>query len=87
MGTEALICICERIPALLKSNKDYLTKLLEMIFFHMIDLDEEIDDTWMTPIEGFNEDIEDDADFEKTRFGMNAIDRLTTSLGDKEMLP
>ena len=58
MGTEALICICERIPALLKSNKDYLTKLLEMIFFHMIDLDEEIDDTWMTPIEGFNEDIE-----------------------------
>ena len=46
-----------------------------MIFYHMIDIDEEIDDNWKIPPEGFSEDIEDDADFE------------IGSIGEKEMLP
>ena len=58
-----------------------------MIFYHMIDIDEEIDDDWKIPPEGFSEDIEDDADFETTRFGMGAIDRIIGSIGEKEMLP
>lgn len=58
-----------------------------MIFKHMIEIDEEISDEWKQPPEGFNEDIEEDADFETTRFGMNAIDRLIDSIGDKEVLP
>lgn len=67
-----------------------------MIFYHMIDIDEEIDDDWKVPPEGFSEDIEDDSDFEvyiiflyiqTTRFGMGAIDRIIGSIGEKEMLP
>lgn len=41
----------------------------------------------MKPPEGFNEDIEEDEDFETTRFGMNAIDRLISAIGEKETLP
>ena len=31
--------------------------------------------------------MEDDEDFETTRFGMAAIDRIIFSIGDKEVLP
>lgn len=36
MGCEAIISLLERIPNVLKSNKDYLPKLIEMIFISMI---------------------------------------------------
>ncbi|CAM6006157.1 unnamed protein product [Sphagnum balticum] len=35
----------------------------------------------------YNEDLEDDDDFETTRFGMGAIDRLIYTIGDEELLP
>ena len=38
--------------------------MLDMIFYHMIDIDDSIDEKWMKPPEGFNEDIEEDSDFE-----------------------
>lgn len=53
----------------------------------MIEIELEIDDEWKQPPEGFNEDIEDDADFETVRFGMESFDRLLESVGDKEILP
>lgn len=31
--------------------------------------------------------MEDDEDFETTRFGMGAIDRIIFSIGDKEIMP
>lgn len=47
----------------------------------MVEIDEEIKDSWKCPPEGYNEDLVDDEDFEYTRFGMNAIDRIVASLG------
>lgn len=41
----------------------------------------------MKPAEGYNDDMEDDEDFETTRFGMGAIDRLIYTIGEQEMLP
>ncbi len=58
-----------------------------MIFCHMIEIDQKVQDEWKKPPEGFNEDIEEDEDFEATRFGMNAIDRLISSIGEKELFP
>lgn len=40
----------------------------------------------MSPPEGYNEDMEDDDDFETTRFGMGAIDRLIYSVGEQEIM-
>lgn len=58
-----------------------------MIFYHMVDIDDEISAEWSSPKEGFNEDLEEDSDLETVRFGMNAIDRLISSIGDTIMLP
>lgn len=64
-----------------------MKQLIEMIFFHMIQIDQEITEEWKKPAEGFNDDFEEDEDCETTRFGMNAIDRLIAALGEKELLP
>jgi hypothetical protein len=77
----------ERVPACIRKKADLLTKLFEMIFWHMTQIEEEITEEWVKPPEGFNEDLEEDEDFETTRFGMNAIDRLISSVGEKESLP
>ena len=58
-----------------------------MIFIHMIDIENEIIDSWKTPEEGYNDGMDDDEDYETTKFGMNAIDRVIYSVGDKEVLP
>lgn len=52
-----------------------------MVFTHMVDISEEITDEWKVPPPGYNEDMEDDDDFETTRFGMGAIDRLIYVIG------
>lgn len=53
-----------------------------MIFHHMVEIEDDISQEWMSPAEGYNEDMEDDEDFETTRFGMGAIDRLIYSVGE-----
>lgn len=58
-----------------------------MVFFHMIEISSDITEEWMRPEEGYNEDMEDDEDFETTRFGMGAIDRLIYTIGEQELLP
>ena len=58
-----------------------------MIFFYMIQIEEGITEEWCRPKEGFSDDVDEDADFQTTHFGMNSIDRLIGQIGEKEMLP
>lgn len=58
-----------------------------MVFSHMVDIEQEVDPAWEKPIEGFNEDVEEDDELEIVRYGTNAIDRLISSIGEKDMLP
>ncbi len=58
-----------------------------MIFVHMIEIDSDVTEEWKKPEEGYTDDMEDDEDFETTKFGMGAIDRIIFSVGDKEVLP
>lgn len=53
----------------------------------MVDIEKEIESDWLSPKEGFSEEIEEDSDFESVRFGMNTIDKIIESVGDKETLP
>jgi len=76
------------VPSLFREkHQKNLTGLLEMIFLHMIEIDKEVDPEWIRPAEGFNEDMEEDSDLEVVRFGMNGIDRLISSVGEKVLLP
>lgn len=87
IATEIMITIGERIPKLYKDNQQQLQQLLEMIFMHMIDIDQEITQEWNSPPEGYNDDIQEDADLEVVRFGMSAVDRLISTIGQKILLP
>jgi len=53
----------------------------------MRNIEKDIEESWKIPPEGFNENIEEDEDFELTRFGMESFNRLISSVGDKEILP
>ncbi|CAD8070471.1 unnamed protein product [Paramecium primaurelia] len=87
IGTETLLSLVEKFPGLFKFEKIYLMQLVEMIFFHMIQISPTISDEWMKPPEGFNDNVEQDEDCETTNFGMSSIDRLIESQGKKDMLP
>ncbi|CAK67710.1 unnamed protein product (macronuclear) [Paramecium tetraurelia] len=87
IGTETLLSLVEKFPGLFKFEKVYLMQLVEMIFFHMIQISSTISDEWKRPPEGFNDNLEQDEDQETTNFGMSSIDRLIESQGKKEMLP
>jgi hypothetical protein len=87
MTTEILVDYAEKTPAQFRKRREALESVIEMIFFHMVEISEDIPEEWMKPEEGYNEDMEDDEDFETTRFGMGAIDRLIYTIGEEELLP
>jgi len=59
---------------------------LDLIFKIMIDIDEDIEDSWLTPPDGYrlqDEDEEQDA----VNFGKDCIDRIVGSVGEGKTLP
>lgn len=87
MTTEILVDFAEKSPAIFRKRPEALKSTIEMVFYHMIEISSEITQEWMRPEEGYNDDMEDDEDFETTRFGMGAIDRLIYTIGEEELLP
>ena len=52
----------------------------------MIDIDKDIDNSWLTPKEGFRADEEEEED-DSVHFGKTCVDRLVSSVGEEIMLP
>ena len=52
---EFFVTVIERIPSIVKKDKDLLKNLFELIFRLMIDIDKDIDQSWMKPKEGFRD--------------------------------
>lgn len=78
--------VVERIPAIVKKDQETLKALLDLIFKLMIDIDEDIDESWMRPKEGFRAD-EDEEEEDSVHFGKTCVDRLVSSVGEEIMLP
>ena len=74
----------ERKPSLAKKDLDLIKDILENIFKLMIDIDEDIDQSWLQPKEGFAGEDEDE---DNVQFGKDCVDRLVASVGDEVMLP
>ena len=85
-AVESLVFLLERYPDLIKNNKQRLEKVVEMIFFMMMELDDEVDEEWKSPPDGFNDDLEEDDDQRLIKMGMDFIDRLITHIGKEYML-
>ena len=56
MVTETFVDYAEKFPALFRKRKEALKAVIEMVFFHMVEIDEEVTEQWMNPPEGYNED-------------------------------
>lgn len=82
---EFLTTIAERQPSLLLENERYLKGMLDTTFKLMIDIPEEIEDTWGDPKDPaqVKEEVEEDT----VVFGKEVIDRLCSSIGEQTMLP
>lgn len=86
---EFFVTVIERIPSIAKKNVELLKSLIETIFKLMIDIDDEITESWMRPKEGFKDkensedlDCEDNVDF-----GKGCIDKIISAVGDTICLP
>jgi len=64
---------------------ELLKDILDQIFRLMIDIDEDIEESWLRPKEGFQLDVDEDED--NVNFGKGCVDRLVSSIGDEIMLP
>ena len=81
---EFVVTIIERKPSLAKKDDALIRDILELIFQLMIDIDEDIDNDWIRPREGFSGEEEDE---DNVAFGKQAVDRLVAGVGDEKMLP
>lgn len=85
-AVESLIFVLERYPDLVHNNNDRLQKVIELIFMMMMDIDNDVDEDWKSPPDGFNDDLEEDDDQKLVKLGMDYIDRLITHIGKDFML-
>lgn len=44
MATEILVDFAEKAPSLFRKNKQFIESMLQMVFFHMIDIEQDISD-------------------------------------------
>lgn len=87
-ATEILIIIIERYPSIYKQKLDLLPKIIQMVFYNMVQIDHDIDKEWSHPKEGFSDAHENgEIDTDEISCGIQVIDRLMSSLGQKVMLP
>ena len=88
MAISILISIVERIPALVKKDNEKLKGIILMLFHEMVSIESEIDEDWIKPPEGFKDDHENgEVENDEVHFGMQGVDRLISSIGEKIMLP
>jgi hypothetical protein len=83
---EFFVTVVERVPTVVKKDQDILKALLDLIFKLMIDIDQDIDESWMRPKEGFKADEEEEEE-DSVHFGKTCVDRLVSSIGEEIMLP
>jgi hypothetical protein len=83
---EFFVTIIERHPVVVKKDQQTLMALLDLIFKLMIDIDEDIEESWLKPKEGFRADEEEEEE-DSVHFGKTCVDRIVSSVGEDIMLP
>jgi len=78
--------VVERLPTLVKKDQETLRTLLDLIFKLMIDIDEDVEESWMRPREGFKIEEEEEEE-DSVHFGKVQVDRLVSCIGEEIMLP
>jgi vesicle coat complex subunit len=84
---EFFVTVVERIPSIAKKNKELLQNLIEVIFKLMIEIESDIEESWLKPIEGFKENDEGEEGEDNVNFGKGCIDKIISAVGDEICLP
>jgi len=83
---EFFVTLIENSPNTAKKDSVTFKALLDAIFKLMIDIDQEIDKSWLRPKEGFRVE-EDEENDDSVAFGKTCVDRLVSSVGEEITLP
>lgn len=79
-SVESLVNVIERYPEL-ADDKTILTQVVELIFKNMLEIEDEVTSEWMSPPDGFNDDLIEDDDQKIVKIQMDLVDRLLNILG------
>ena len=85
LGFEILLTLIEKKPLLISKDTERLKILVEALYKYALEMENDIDDDWLTPKTEsyFDEEFVPE---EKLATSLSLIDRLTIALGKKEML-
>jgi len=81
------VSVIERVPTIAKKDTDMLRHLFQLIFQLMVDIDEDIEESWLKPREGFRDNDEGEEGEDNVNFGKGCIDQLISAVGDEICLP
>lgn len=86
---EFFVMTIERLPNICQKDEALLKDILELVFKLMIDIDEDIEESWLRPPEGFQEDGEDEGETatDNLNFGKSCIDNIVAAVGESKCLP
>jgi hypothetical protein len=84
---ETLVLAVERMCKLFNNDQGAVKEIAELIFTYMVATDEDPEDEWLSPPEGYVEDVEGESQDSNTWFCMGLIDRMIRALNKKKTLP
>ena len=75
------------MPYIAKKDGELLKDLIELVFSLMFDMDDEIDESWLKPPEGYRESAEGEDGEDNVNFGKGCVDKIISAVGDAICLP
>lgn len=87
LAIDFIISLAARLEEEFKANKVLCENLCNKIFQVMVSIDIEIEDTWATPPEGFEEQEDETVEIDYAKQGRKLITRLVEGLGEEFLLP
>ncbi|CAG9327523.1 unnamed protein product [Blepharisma stoltei] len=88
LALEFIVCVCERMPKVIHQNVQLAVQTISKIMEMMVGIDQEIDEAWKVPEEGFQDkdDEEGDLEMDYAKIGRRLISRLIEAVGDRYLL-
>jgi len=78
LALEIIINIIERVPSIIKNNDSLVQIVFDLLLNHMISIENQIEDEWIKPKEGFDINA-DDSSNTMVRFAIGALDRCMSA--------
>jgi len=75
------------VPSIAKKDTELLKAMIELVFALMFDMEDEIEESWLKPAEGYRESAEGEDGEDNVNFGKGCVDKIISAVGDTICLP